>query len=206
MWMYRLLRCRVDQSVHAVLQWQRQRQPSTVRACCSAIIFSWSLSGQDHYLIFFDLLIVVKHRIRQICPIRPLSGRPPLVYMNPRLLSVQRDWFVIAGVKAPDGGPGLLGPIRNRLLSSGGRLHVEGPASLFLDASKDHPGNFGVLPHNVWKYAFLRCKLRSDNQGWLFNFQSHTLLTPFYMNIVFFFWLFVHILLENEAHQWKETW
>lgn len=69
--------------------------------------------------------------------------------MNPRLLSVQRDWFVIGGEKAPDGGLGLLGPIRNRLLSCGGRLHVEGPAPLLLDASKDHPGNFGVLPHNV---------------------------------------------------------
>lgn len=69
--------------------------------------------------------------------------------MNPRSLSVRRDWFVIGGEKAPDGGLGLLGPMRNRLLSSGGRLHVEGPALLCLDSSKDHPGNFGVLPHNV---------------------------------------------------------
>lgn len=78
----------------------------------------------NYYLILFDLLIVVKHRIRQICPILPLPGRPPLVYMNPRLPSVQRDWVVIGGGKAPDGGLGWLGPIRNRLLCSGGRLHL----------------------------------------------------------------------------------
>lgn len=50
--------------------------------------------------------------------------------MNPRSLSVRRDWFVIGAEKAPDGGLGLLGPIRNRLLSSGGRLHVEAPPFL----------------------------------------------------------------------------
>ena len=107
------------------------------------------------------------------------QGDPPLVYMNPRLLSVRPDWFVIGGGKAPDGGLGFLGPIRNRLLSSGGKLHVEGHAPLFLHASKDHPGNFGVSPHNVSNYAFLRCKLLSDNQGRIFYFHSLTLLTPF---------------------------
>lgn len=40
-------------------------------------------AGHDYYLILFDLVVVVQHRIRQIGPILPLSGRPPLVYTNP---------------------------------------------------------------------------------------------------------------------------
>lgn len=135
------LRCRADQPVRAVLPRQRKL------FCCR--IFVEIVFYKITILSFSILRVVVKHRIRQICPILPLSGRPPLVYVNPRLPSVQRDWFVIGGEKAPDGGLGQLGPIRNRLLSPGGRLHAEGPAPLFLDSSKDHPGNFGVLPHNV---------------------------------------------------------
>lgn len=52
--------------------------PSGDRVGCSAIIFSRLMPAQDHYLAIFDLLVGVKYRIRQICPILPLPGRPLL--------------------------------------------------------------------------------------------------------------------------------
>lgn len=114
------------------------------------------------------------------------QGDPLLFIRTLEPPSGQRDWPIIGGEKAPDGGLGFFRPIRKRLLC-GSRLHVDGHAHLFLDPSKDRRGNFGVLPHNVRKYAFLRCELLSDYQGWLYNFYSHALLTPF-MHIGVFLW------------------
>lgn len=104
------LRCGADRPVGD------SSSPAADRARCSA-------RAQDRYLALSDPLVDVKRRIRQLCPIPPLPGRPPLVYMDPRLRSVLRDWFVIGGGKAPDGGLGQSGPIRSRLWSPGGRLH-----------------------------------------------------------------------------------
>lgn len=140
------LRCRTDQPVNAVLQWQLQ--PLTDRVGRYAIIFSWQTPVQYHCLALIDLLTGVKYRIRQICPILLLSRRP--------LLFIWTLGCVQCGVI------GLLLVVKKLLMVGLASLDQSTTDSCPLEPGfkgratppylltwLGSPGNFAVLPHNA---------------------------------------------------------
>lgn len=73
-----MLLCSVGLISPSMPRYSDSSSPSADRVGCLAIEFSQLMLGQDDYLAIFDILIGVKYRIRQICPIPPLPGRPLL--------------------------------------------------------------------------------------------------------------------------------